>query len=124
MSARYLRLFRDRVTPGRPWTLPSAVRVLYAHTGDLVVGDSHDYRWSPSPFSDDSVDDLMLAELHAILRLGTARVVERWSGTYASLPDRPMIREAPEDGVRLVIVTSGSGASTGFAIAFTSSGVT
>jgi quercetin dioxygenase-like cupin family protein len=38
VSARYLRLFRDRVTPGRPWTLPSAVRVLYAHTGDLVVG--------------------------------------------------------------------------------------
>ena len=28
-----------------------------------------------------------------------------------------MIREAPDKGVRLVIVTSGSGASTGFAIA-------
>jgi quercetin dioxygenase-like cupin family protein len=45
VSARHLRLFRDRVTPGRPWTLPPGARVLYAHTGDLVVG--HDNATAP-----------------------------------------------------------------------------
>jgi hypothetical protein len=37
-------------------------------------------------------------------------------GTYASLPDRLMVRDAPHPDIRLVIVTSGTGASTAFAI--------
>ncbi|MFB2594138.1 TIGR03364 family FAD-dependent oxidoreductase [Paracoccus sp. p4-l81] len=85
--------------------------------GGLIVGDSHHYETSPSPFAREDVDRLMLDELHAVLRLPGARVTERWMGTYASLPDRLMVRDAPADGVRLVIVTSGTGASTAFAIA-------
>lgn len=85
--------------------------------GDLVVGDTHHTYWSPPPFSREHLDNLMLQEMHAVLNLPGARVVERWSGTYATLPDRLMIREAPLDGVRLVVVTSGTGASTAFAIA-------
>ena len=84
--------------------------------GGLVVGDSHHYEWSPSPFNQDRVDELILQELHATLRLPGARVTERWVGTYASLPDRLMIRDAPDPSIRLVIVTSGTGASTAFAI--------
>lgn len=84
--------------------------------GGLIVGDSHHYEWSPSPFARGRVDDLILAELNAVLRLPGAAVTERWTGTYASLPDRLMIRETVGDGLRLVIVTSGTGASTSFAI--------
>jgi FAD dependent oxidoreductase TIGR03364 len=84
--------------------------------GGLVVGDSHHYEWSPSPFAQGLVDDLMLAEMHATLRLPGAVVTERWMGTYASLPDRLMVRDAPDPDIRLVIVTSGTGASTSFAI--------
>jgi len=85
--------------------------------GGLVVGDSHHYEWSPSPFAQGRVDDLMLAEMQATLRLPGATVTERWMGTYASLPDRLMVRDAPDESIRLVIVTSGTGASTAFAIA-------
>jgi FAD dependent oxidoreductase TIGR03364 len=85
--------------------------------GALVVGDSHHYEWSPSPFAPERVDALILDELHAALRLPGARVVERWTGAYASLPDRLMVRDAPDPAIRLVIVTSGTGASTAFAIA-------
>lgn len=85
--------------------------------GDLVVGDSHHYGWSPSPFSRETVDALILEELSANLDLPSAEVVERWGGVYASLPDRLMVHDAPAEGVRLVIVTSGTGASTAFVIA-------
>ena len=84
--------------------------------GGLIVGDSHHYEWSPSPFAENRVDDLMLEEMHATLRLPGATVTERWMGTYASLPDRLMVRDAPDESIRLVIVTSGTGASTAFAI--------
>ncbi|MCF1710785.1 TIGR03364 family FAD-dependent oxidoreductase [Tabrizicola sp. J26] len=85
--------------------------------GGLIVGDSHHYEWSPSPFARDRVDELMLDEMNATLRLPGAQVTERWMGTYASHPEKLMIMDAPDPAIRLVIVTSGTGASTAFAIA-------
>ena len=42
-------------------------------------------------------------------------VLERWTGTYASAPDSTVV-DTPAPGVRLVMVTTGAGASTGFAL--------
>jgi hypothetical protein len=44
-------------------------------------------------------------------------VLERWTGVYAVADDRTYLIDTPEKDVRLVIVTSGTGASTGFGIA-------
>jgi hypothetical protein len=43
-------------------------------------------------------------------------VIERWVGVYPSGPDAAFI-EPVLQGVRLVLVTSGTGASTAFALA-------
>jgi hypothetical protein len=43
--------------------------------------------------------------------------VQRWIGTYASSPDRTMLIDRPAERVRIVLVTSGTGASTAFGIA-------
>lgn len=110
---------RARLEAEQPEFLENGIHLIVVQgaDGDLIVGDSHHNFWSPPPFSRERVDDLILAEMQGVLNLPEAKVVERWSGTYATLPDRLMIREAPLDGVRLVIVTSGTGASTAFAIA-------
>lgn len=110
---------RARLAAEQPEFLANGIHLIAVQgsDGDLIVGDSHHNFWSPPPFSREAVDDLMLAEMHSVLRLPGARVTERWSGTYATLPDRLMIRETPAEGVRLVVVTSGTGASTAFAIA-------
>lgn len=84
--------------------------------GSLVVGDSHHYDASPDPFQPRAVDDRILAELSAVLDLPRPEVIERWTGLYPSGPD-VAFREAALPGVRLVMVTSGTGASTGFALA-------
>ena len=84
--------------------------------GGLVVGDSHHHEAAPSPFAADDVDRLILDELDAVLDLGAHRVVERWQGTYAHLADRRCVVDAPDASTRLVVVTSGTGASTAFAI--------
>ena len=44
-------------------------------------------------------------------------MLERWTGVYAVADDRTYLVDTPAQGVRLVIVTSGIGASTGFGIA-------
>jgi FAD dependent oxidoreductase TIGR03364 len=90
--------------------------VVQGADGSLVVGDSHHYADSPDPFQPRDVDDRILSELSAVLDLPSPEVVERWVGTYPSGPDTAFI-EAVAPGVRLVNVTSGTGASTAFAIA-------
>ncbi|MCW3475808.1 TIGR03364 family FAD-dependent oxidoreductase [Limobrevibacterium gyesilva] len=84
--------------------------------GTMVVGDSHHYADTPDPFQPRAVDDRILAELELVLGRPAPEVIERWTGVYPSGPD-VAFTEAPMDGVRLVMVTSGTGASTAFAIA-------
>jgi FAD dependent oxidoreductase TIGR03364 len=83
--------------------------------GSLVVGDSHHYAHTPDPFASEAVDGLILREFGKVFST-TPRVMARWTGTYASAPDRAHFRETISDDVRLVMITSGTGASTAFAI--------
>jgi D-hydroxyproline dehydrogenase subunit beta len=110
---------RARLEVEQPHMLAQGIHLIavQGRGGDLIVGDSHHYESSPSPFAKAEVDDLILTELAAVLPVPDARVSERWTGTYAHLPDRQAVIDAPEPAVRLVIVTSGTGASTAFAIA-------
>jgi hypothetical protein len=84
--------------------------------GSLVVGDSHHYAATPDPFASDRVDQLILEEYAAAIGRPPPAVVARWTGTYSSAVDRTMFIDAPAANLRIVMVTSGSGASTGFAI--------
>jgi FAD dependent oxidoreductase TIGR03364 len=85
--------------------------------GSLVVGDSHHYAATPDPFAPMAVDELILDEFSHVFAGQRPAVVERWIGTYASAPDRLMLVDRPSDALRLVLITSGTGASTSFAIA-------
>jgi FAD dependent oxidoreductase TIGR03364 len=84
--------------------------------GSLVVGDTHVYGHTLDPFSNARFDELVLDEFHAVFPEVAYEVAERWIGTYASLDDRLVLTDTPAPDVRLVVVTSGTGASTAFAI--------
>jgi hypothetical protein len=59
---------------------------------------------------------LLLEEYRAVMGREPPAVRERWLGTYAAAKDRVLLLDAPMPRVRLALVTSGIGASTGFAI--------
>jgi FAD dependent oxidoreductase TIGR03364 len=84
--------------------------------GTLVVGDSHHDAASPEPFADEAVDRLILRHLRETLDLEQCEVVERWTGVYPVGAATDCVIEAPDDATRVVVVSSGTGASTGFAI--------
>ncbi len=90
--------------------------VVQSADGSLVVGDSHHYAATPDPFASEAVDRLILDEFEAVFGAAAPPVLERWTGTYASARDRTVVIDAPAPGVRLVMVTTGAGASTGFAL--------
>jgi D-hydroxyproline dehydrogenase subunit beta len=90
--------------------------VAQSSDGSLVVGDSHRYELGALPFADEAVYELILEEYRAAIGRAPPAVRERWTGSYATAQDGAVLVDIPLPKVRLVVVTSGIGASTGFAI--------
>lgn len=108
---------RQKLIEECPQALDNGVHLIVVQSADgsLVVGDSHHYGRTPDPFSSDAVDNLILGE-YATLFGRASPVIARWTGTYSSARQHASFTDAPHRDVRLVMVTSGTGASTGFAI--------
>jgi len=109
---------KGRLELEQPEHLAAGVHLIVVQSADgsLIVGDTHRYGVTMEPFSQAHFDALVLDEFRCVLPDVAAEVTERWIGTYAALADRPLLRDEPAADVRLVVVTSGTGASTAFAI--------
>jgi D-hydroxyproline dehydrogenase subunit beta len=90
--------------------------VAQSSDGSVIVGDSHDYNSCPAPFANERVYSLLTDEYQAVIGHASPIVLERWMGTYAAANDRAFFIDSPAPRVRLAVVTSGIGASTGFAL--------
>ncbi len=103
----------------QPEHLAAGVHLIAVQSADgsLVVGDTHEYGHTVDPFSKARFDELVLDEFHALFPQLSYDITERWIGTYAALDDRLVLIDTPGPDMRLVVVTSGTGASTAFAIA-------
>lgn len=84
-------------------------------SGELVIGDSHRYGESVSPFGSASVDEALLALAQQLLGK-PLQVLERWQGVYASGP-RAYERLQPAPGVQALAITAGVGMSISLALA-------
>ena len=113
------RALEAKLRAEQPRHYDNGVHLIVAQGGDggLIVGDSHHYDPLPGPFAPASAEEDILDEYHCATGREAPPVLERWTGIYAVADDRTYLIDTPEPGVRLVIVTSGTGASTGFGIA-------
>jgi glycine/D-amino acid oxidase-like deaminating enzyme len=113
------RALRARLEAEQREHIDAGVHLIAVRSADgtLVVGDSHHYAATPDPFAPAPVDDLILDEYAHVFARARPQVIERWTGTYASAPDRLMLVDRPSEALRIVLITSGTGASTSFAIA-------
>jgi D-hydroxyproline dehydrogenase subunit beta len=85
--------------------------------GDLLIGDTHEYGATVSPFSDERLDQLVLAQARRLLGAGVLEVVQRWQGVYPSAPGDPFLIERPLPGVAVVEIVSGVGMTTALGVA-------
>jgi FAD dependent oxidoreductase TIGR03364 len=109
---------RQRLQEDQPEYFQHGIHLIIAQgaDGSLVVGDSHHYGRAPAIFAEERIYELLLEEFQAVTGHRAAPVRERWTGTYAVADGRTVLIESPSPQTRLVMVTSGVGASTGFAI--------
>jgi FAD dependent oxidoreductase TIGR03364 len=115
-SCPSLPALRARFEAERPDLLAVDMNLMFTQLpdGDLLIGDTHDRAVTHAPFTDERVDDLVLAETANLLGVPVAglTVRERWRGYYASAPGREFLVESPLPGVRVVVVTTGIGMTT------------
>lgn len=90
--------------------------IVQSADGSLVVGDSHHYHDTPRPFAAAESEALILEEFQAATGLAPPPVLERWNGIYSSAP-KPFFVDTPSAKLRIVMVTSGTGASLSFGLA-------
>lgn len=110
---------RARLQAQRPELLAAGVNLIVAQieSGDLLIGDTHEYADTISPFGDEALDQLLLAEAGELLGVPRLTVRERWHGIYPSAPGEPFDSWRPMEGVAVVEVVSGVGMTTAFGLA-------
>jgi FAD dependent oxidoreductase TIGR03364 len=111
-------VLRRRLESEQSEFLQNGIHLIVAQgsDGSLVVGDSHHYDFTDESLTSERIYELLLEEYTAVVGQPPPAVRQRWTGTYAVANNRTVLIEAPAPEVRLVVVTSGIGASTGFAI--------
>ncbi|MDX2301888.1 MAG: TIGR03364 family FAD-dependent oxidoreductase [Microscillaceae bacterium] len=85
--------------------------------GELVIGDSHEYGWNPSPFDQEKVNQYILTYLQKFARLPSLQIKERWQGVYPKIPGQTELIRQPEQGVMIVNALSGAGMTLSMGLA-------
>lgn len=84
-------------------------------SGELIIGDSHDYGQDASPFNAEEVDKLLLQLAEHTLAT-PLRVIERWQGVYGGRGPAPFSVTKAAEGVTAVLMHTGLGMSVGPAL--------
>lgn len=84
--------------------------------GSIVLGDTHHYARTHTPFDEEDVTGLLLREGARLLG-GPLTVRRRWRGVYADSPRTDFLVASPHPGTRVVAVTSGIGMTTALGLA-------
>lgn len=113
-----LEQLKGHVQQHEPFLIEHGIHLIVQQVGplgDLIIGDSHHYGKTPSPFQDAEIDEHLL-QLATSLLGQNLKVIERWQGVYAS-GARPYEILQPEPKVSAVVMTSGIGMSIAFGLA-------
>ena len=114
-----LDLLKQRIKTESPELDKFGIHVMASQfqSGEIILGDSHEYGKDISPFDKIEIDELMIRELKNVIRLDDWKVKEKWHGIYAKHPDLPVYEEQINPIVSLFVGTGGAGMTMSFGLA-------
>ena len=125
--ARYLgwselpeaKALKERIAIEMPEYVIEGIHLIVVQSADgsLVVGDSHRYGSSENVFASDKIEQLIIELMYRVLSITEHTVIERWTGVYPVSNAFDALIEKVSPTMRVVIVSSGTGASTAFGLA-------
>jgi FAD dependent oxidoreductase TIGR03364 len=108
-----------RIAAERPELVRAGIHLIVTQLpgGDLLLGDTHEYGDTVSPFRDERLDELVLKEASRLLGAERLQVVERWQGVYPQAPGDPFLVQTPLPGIAVVEIVAGIGMTTALGLA-------
>ncbi|EKU96483.1 FAD dependent oxidoreductase TIGR03364 [Leptolyngbya sp. PCC 7375] len=86
-------------------------------SGELIIGDTHEYGKNPDPFDRAELNQYILDYLQGFANVPSLNISETWHGVYAKLPGKTEFIAQPETGVTIVNALSGAGMTLSFGLA-------
>jgi glycine/D-amino acid oxidase-like deaminating enzyme len=114
-----LHTVKTRIEQEHPELIQYGIHLLAAQhqTGEITIGDSHQYGGDPSPFIDQTINRHILDYAKHVLALPSWDIKEQWVGVYSKAKTDHVFWQQPENNVFLITGLGGTGMSTSFAIA-------
>jgi D-hydroxyproline dehydrogenase subunit beta len=114
-----LRALKDRIARETPEFDQWGIHVMVSQngSGELTLGDSHEYGLAVDIFDKSLVNRLILDYARQYLSVPKLEIAEYWHGVYAKHPAHSYLDFSPAPGVRIVTVTTGIGMTMSFGIA-------
>jgi len=93
------------------------VMVSQNQTGELTIGDSHEYGLNPDPFDRQFINQLILDYLKTFVRFKNETITQTWNGVYAKLTNgESFFHHEPEQGVTIINGLGGAGMTLSFGL--------
>jgi FAD dependent oxidoreductase TIGR03364 len=114
-----LPVLRERYTEQYAEYLKWGIHVMAAqnHTGELTIGDSHEYGLVHDPFDKEFINRMILDYLATFTRLKDTRIIQSWNGILPKLTNgqTELVLE-PEPGVTIINGLGGNGMTLSFGL--------
>jgi FAD dependent oxidoreductase TIGR03364 len=118
-AAPSLNLLKKRLEEEYPEYLQWGIHVMVSQnqSGELTVGDSHEYGLTPDPFDKNHINNLILDYLDSFARFKDNLITETWNGIYPKLTngESHLVLE-PEKGVKIINGLGGAGMTLSFGL--------
>jgi FAD dependent oxidoreductase TIGR03364 len=86
-------------------------------SGEITIGDSHEYGDRIEPFDKTRIDDRILEYLATFLNVPGLKIDSRWHGIYVKHPADPYKVAKPAEGVTAITGLGGAGMTLSFGLA-------
>lgn len=116
---RSLPTLKTRIATETPHFPHWGIHVMMSQnaSGELIMGDSHEYGLNPEPFDQEEVNQLILNYLKTFANPPSLAIAATWHGVYAKLPGKTEFVTHPEPGVTVINALSGAGMTLSFGLA-------
>jgi FAD dependent oxidoreductase TIGR03364 len=93
------------------------VLVAQNESGEVLIGDSHEYGDAIEPFDKALIDDLILGYSRTFVTIPDLTIAARWHGIYVKHPSEPYVVASPTPETLAVSGVGGAGMTLSFGLA-------
>lgn len=118
-SCPSLKAVGERYDKENPLFKEWGIHVLLSQnaSGELIIGDSHEYGWDVQPFDREEINREILKYLNTFAQFPDAGIAETWHGIYPKVTGKTSLVEQVEPNVWVLNGLSGAGMTLSFGLA-------